>query len=200
MNNSQTFELDVGAFLATNGVLKINPFGLCIPLVQDTVVGRAADQDEQKLCGSAKNLRPYFDGNKIILPDSQWTDNISRIQGKICLLTNSDFPIMYTHISEKSPTTLQKRNLGLESVMEKAIHASYLIGFPKDGPKTNWLLLMGYNGNKEYRNRIQHGYYVQISNQLPAKVPEVSSVAHSHQNPGLVERLKSGYANLAKKH
>ena len=72
---------------------------LRIPLVKDTLIGRAENEDEESLSFN----KPNYDGRKIIIPQTELNRHISRNHGKLSIVNNKD--VRYTHISESGMNT-----------------------------------------------------------------------------------------------
>lgn len=181
------YNIDVGTFYAKEGQLNFNEPTLRIPLVNDTIIGRASEE-EQDLCdggikrriGEHQNIfggiiqfieRPNYNGKKIIIPNdpngfSMW---ISR---KHCELkiNEGSLDIYYTHLSKSNMlTAIWASNQGIIEDMESSRQLANLHFSDSKEPETKrYLLLGGKEKTQNLEERFPHySFYVLIRRNMP---------------------------------
>ena len=187
MYTSLKYDIDVGTFFARGDSLNFNEPTLRIPLVNDTIIGRASGE-EQDICdggikrriGEHENIacgimqfieRPSYNGKKIIIPNDPNELNIwiSRKHGEL-KINEGNLDIYYKHLSKSNMlTAIWAPSQGIIEDMESNRQLANLHFSDSKEPETKRYLLLG--GKEKTQNLEErfpyYSFYVLIRRKLP---------------------------------
>ena len=187
MYTSLKYDIDVGTFFARGDSLNFNEPTLRIPLVNDTIIGRASGE-EQDICdggikrrmGEHENIacgimqfieRPSYNGKKIIIPNDPNELNIwiSRKHGEL-KINEGNLDIYYKHLSKSNMlTAIWAPSQGIIEDMESNGQLVNLHFSDSKEPETKRYLLLG--GKEKTQNLEErfpyYSFYVLIRREMP---------------------------------
>lgn len=158
------YSVEVGTFYVKRNALDFNKFDLRVPLVRDTLIGRARTNDEHELSVNG----PNYDGKKMIISDNELTSSVSRDHGRLSFV--GEFPL-YTHLSASGMGTslwIPEQNLLFKTVTGNGDVLDLMFDEHDNDSQSDRYLLLGGNGAKNVRSLRElfpyslHLYYVKV--------------------------------------
>jgi len=179
------YTVEVGTFFVKKE-LQLNEPSLRIPLVKNTLIGRAGIEDEQNLCdgGALTQIdhpnisgnvhfieRPNFNGNKIIIPNdphglTRW---VSRDHREL-VFRNWDIGFYYAHRSQSGMyTSLWNPEQGITEKTNEESATLNLDFLDKKEPLLERYLLLGGVGEEATveKNFPYYSHYICIKREIP---------------------------------